>query len=87
MGTEYLDKHGKDEWLHYDDVLAHCSGDGLRVAITALILDGVCTFGDFEILIQVGEDLYELSRLASSPTSLRTFDIIFECYFKNESPN
>lgn len=78
--------YGKDEWLHYDDVLANCSGDGLRVTITALLLDGVCTFSDFAILIQVEEDLYELSRLASSPTSPSTFNIIFVRYFKNESP-
>jgi hypothetical protein len=78
--------HGKDEWLHYDDILANCSGDGLRVTITALLLDGVCTFSDFAILIQVEEDLYELSRLASNPTSSSTFNIIFVRYFKNESP-
>jgi hypothetical protein len=42
--------HGKDVWFHYDDVLAHCSGDGLRVAITALILDVGYTFSDFELL-------------------------------------
>jgi hypothetical protein len=78
--------HGKDEWLHYDDVLAVCSDDGLRVNITALILHEVCSFGEFEIRIQVDNDLYELSRLASSPVSPMTFNIIFVRYFKHETP-
>lgn len=78
--------HGKDEWLHYDDVLAACSHDGLRVNITALILHEECSFGEFEILIQVDKDLYELSRLTSSLISSRTFNIIFVRYFKHETP-
>ena len=78
--------HGKDEWLHYDDVLADCSDDGLRVNVTALMLHEMCTYSEFEILILADNDLYELSRLLSSPTSSRPFNVVFVRYFRHETP-
>ena len=78
--------HGKDEWLRYDELLANCSNDGLRVNITVLTLHEVCTFDEFEYRIHVGNDVYELSRLASSPVSTTTFNVVFVRYLKQETP-
>jgi Heterokaryon incompatibility protein (HET) len=79
--------HGKDEWLHYDDGLAVCSNNGLQVNITALVLDDLCALDQSQILIQVDEDLYELSRSPSSPVIGPTaVNLIFVRHLKHETP-
>jgi hypothetical protein len=79
--------HGKDEWLHYDDALAVCSNTGLQVNMTALVLHEVATFDQDYFLIQVDEDMYELSRAACSPViGSIPFNTVFVRHFKNETP-
>jgi hypothetical protein len=46
----------------------------------------VYTFSEFEYHIRVDDDVYELSREASSIASTNPFNIIFMRYFKQDTP-
>ena len=83
---------GKDEYLHYDEALATCTDDGLRVTTTVLMLDDICESAEPYILILIGAHLYELARSVDSArdnaaSSLqRPYNMLFIRHFKHETP-
>ena len=76
--------------MHYDEALANCAEDGLRLTLTVLIIQDVSENAERNVLIQVGEDLYEIaySTDTDSGASLpqRLYNMLFIRYYKHETP-
>ncbi|KAK0509938.1 hypothetical protein JMJ35_007332 [Cladonia borealis] len=78
---------GKDLWLHYDEELADITNEGLKVTLTALILDETSPTNPSGMVIQAGQELYEVSRSNEFMASnFQHFNIVFVRYFKHEQP-
>ena len=78
---------GKDLWLHYDEELADITDEGLKVTLTSLILDEPSPTNPTSMVIQAGQELYEISRPNEMIASdLQRFNIVFVRYFKHEQP-
>ena len=78
---------GKDVWLLYDEELADITDEGLNVTLTALILDEPSPTNSSGMVIQAGQELYEVSRPNSIVAGdLQQFNIVFVRYLKHEQP-
>ena len=81
---------GRDAYLHYDDALAACTEEGLRIRLIVLLFDDLCETFEGYLRVNVDSDIYEIrtprETLGSTCPSSDSFDIIFVRYFKLKTP-
>ncbi|GKU11333.1 unnamed protein product, partial [Fusarium langsethiae] len=79
---------GKDKWLHYEDDLAEITEQGLKVTLTVLRLETPC-FSDLDrIVVHADDQFYDMFQSKNTqPAKVKTFNVVFIRYFKNESPS
>ena len=78
---------GRDVYLHYDDTLAACTEEGIRVKLIVLLLDDLCKTFEEYLLVKVYADIYEIRRPQETLFPCAgSYEIIFVRYFKLKPP-
>ncbi len=81
---------GRDAYLRYDEALATCTEEGLRISLTILLLDHACKTLEGYLLVEVENEFYEIRSPSSLSSTTRPqiegFDIIFIRCLKQEEP-
>ncbi|KAH0551127.1 hypothetical protein GP486_007529 [Trichoglossum hirsutum] len=78
---------GKDEWLHYEEELAEITDEGLRIHLTILMLDDICSTKASAVIVDTGQDRYELERQDKlNDPKIQAFNVVFVRHFQHEHP-